>query len=179
MPSRPIINLTQICISSFRILFSVLFNAICVFSLLLISMRVNAQQSPTSKFKAYATALSNLRELKPIEKLYLQTDKPYYSMGDTLRFKAYLLNADYLTPTAQSGLLYVELDDISGKNAKRIMVPVVSGLAWADIALDSAGVPNGTYTLRAYTNWMRNFGEDYIFKKTITISKSTGQSIAG
>jgi len=136
------------------------------------SVNVYAQQKPIIKLSAYATAMNNLRELKPIEKLYLQTDKPNYSVGDTLRFKVYLLNADYLTPATGSGLLYVELDNLQGKNAKRLMVPVINGLAWGDIPLDSIEVPNGNYTLRAYTNWMRNFGEDYIFKKNITISKS-------
>ncbi len=28
------------------------------------------------------------------EKVYIQTDKPYYITGDTIRLKAYLLNAD-------------------------------------------------------------------------------------
>nr|WP_294792901.1 hypothetical protein [uncultured Mucilaginibacter sp.] len=134
--------------------------------------KVDAQQLPVTKLKSYATALTNIRELKPVEKLYLQTDKPYYSVGDTLRFKGYLLNADYLTPSLRTGLLYVELDNEQGKSAKRIMVPVISGMAWGDMTLDSAEVPDGNYTLRAYTNWMRNFGEDYIFRKTITVSKS-------
>jgi hypothetical protein len=138
---------------------------------------VFGQQAPPGKLKAYTGALTSIRELKPIEKLYLQTDKPYYSVGDTLRFKGYLLNADYLTPAVYSGLLYVELDDEQGKKVKRIMVPVENGLTWGDMALDSADIPNGTYTLRAYTNWMRNFGEDYIFKKTIAISKSTGNPL--
>ena len=138
----------------------------CVYS------NIYAQQKTVVKLSNYVSALNNIRELKPVEKLYLQTDKPYYGVGDTLRFKGYLLNADYLTPAAHSGLLYVELDNEQGKSAKLIMVPVTSGLAWGNIALDSTEIPNGTYTLRAYTNWMRNFGEDYIFKKTILISKS-------
>ena len=138
---------------------------------------VYGQQLPPSKVKSYTAALAGMRELKPIEKLYLQTDKPYYNAGDTLHFKVYLLNADYLTGATQSGLLYVELDNAQGKSAKRIMVPITSGLAWGDIALDSAEVPHGNYTLRAYTNWMRNFGNDYIFKKNITISKNTGNPL--
>ena len=129
-------------------------------------------QVAANKLKIYTTALENLRQGKPIEKLYLQTDKPYYSAGDTLRFKGYLLNADFLTPALSSGLLYVELDDEAGKSAKRIMVPVISGMAWGDMALDSTEVPDGNYTLRAYTSWMRNFGEDYVFKKNITVARS-------
>ncbi|MGY3214839.1 hypothetical protein [Mucilaginibacter sp. HD30] len=153
------------------------FTCLLFLSICFLCSVVQAQQAPANKLKGYATALTNIRELKPIEKLYLQTDKPHYSLGDTLRFKGYLLNADYLTPADRSGLLYVELDNEQGKYAKRIMVPVISGLAWGDIALDSVEVPGGTYTLRAYTNWMRNFGEDYIFKKTITISKSANNPL--
>ena len=112
----------------------------CVYS------NIYAQQKTVAKLSNYVSALNNIRELKPVEKLYLQTDKPYYGVGDTLRFKGYLLNADYLTPAAHSGLLYVELFNEQGKSAKRIMVPVTSGLAWGNIALDSTEIPNGTYT---------------------------------
>lgn len=118
-----------------------------------------------------------MRELKPIEKLYIQTDKPYYVSGDTLRMKAYLVNGDYLTPSPQSGLLYVELDDEQGKPAKRLMFAVADGLSRGDIPLDTADVPKGTYTLRAYTNWMRNFGEDYVFEKTISVSSAAGNPL--
>jgi hypothetical protein len=110
------------------------------------------------------------------EKVYVQTDKPNYISGDTIRLKAYLLNADYLTPTNRSGMLYIELDDQDGKAAKRIMLPVTTGLAWGDIALDEKEVPHGSYTLRAYTNWMRNFDEDYIFKKDIYVSPVSGNA---
>jgi hypothetical protein len=118
----------------------------------------------------------SLHKRLPIEKLYVQLDKPYYNLGDTLRFKSYLLNADFLTPSVRSGLLYVELDGATGNMVKRIMVPVSSGLSWGDIALDEDEVPEGSYTLRAYTNWMRNFGEDYVFKKDIYISKASNAS---
>src|SRR3954464_8917443 len=109
----------------------------CYIVVMLISFIFQAAaQRPTVPLNNYATSLSKLREAKPIEKLYLQTDKPYYGASDTLRFKGYLLNADYLTPAMRSGLLYVELNDEQGKNAKRIMVPVINGMAWGDIVLD-------------------------------------------
>jgi uncharacterized protein YfaS (alpha-2-macroglobulin family) len=120
--------------------------------------------------------INGIGENKPIEKLYVQTDKPYYTLGDTIRLKAYLLNADYLTLTNHSGMLYVELNDQQGKSIKRLMLPVPDGLAWCDIALDERDIPHGSYTLRAYTNWMRNFGEDYIYKKDIYVSPAIGNA---
>ncbi|MDB5114941.1 MAG: hypothetical protein JWQ79_433 [Mucilaginibacter sp.] len=145
-----------------------------------------AQQTPAIKgmvsdekggsvLNKYMTAIDTLRSRRPIEKLYLQTDKNYYLTGDTLWFKAYLLNGDFLTPSQKSGLLYVELDDAAGRMEKRIMVPVVSGIGWGNMELDEKEIPEGSYTLRAYTNWMRNFGEDYIFKKDIYISALKNQ----
>ena len=130
----------------------------------------------TGRLRSYVTLIDATRENKPIEKLYVQTDKPYYTIGDTIRLKAYLLKADYLTLTNHSGMLYVELDDQQGKPVKRLMLPVPDGLAWCDIALDEKDIPHGSYMLRAYTNWMRNFGEDYIFKKDIYISQVTGNA---
>jgi hypothetical protein len=128
----------------------------------------------TAGLKNTLSLMTTIRENKPIEKLYIQTDKPYYTTGDTIRLKAYLLNADYLTLTNHSGMLYVELDNQEGKPAKRMMLPVTQGLAWADIALEEKEVPHGSYMLRAYTNWMRNFGEDYIYRKDIYVSQATG-----
>jgi protocatechuate 3,4-dioxygenase beta subunit len=142
----------------------------CIFSFCLFTFAAHGQTIGNKVLKDDVAALQNMRLQLPIEKLYLQTDKPYYNSGDTLRFKSYLLNADFLTPSNSSGLLYVELDNASGKPVKRIMVAVNYGLAWGDIALDEKEIAGGSYTLRAYTNWMRNFGEDYIFKKNIYIS---------
>ncbi len=123
------------------------------------------------------TAVAGMRDRLPIEKLYLQLDKPYYTLGDTLRFKAYLLNADFLKPSLRSGLLYVELDNSNGTSVKRILVPLTSGISWGDMALDEKMFPEGSYTLRAYTNWMLNFGEDYVFKKSIYISALSGSTL--
>ncbi|MDB4927430.1 carboxypeptidase regulatory-like domain-containing protein [Mucilaginibacter sp.] len=120
------------------------------------------------------SAVAGMRDRFPIEKVYLQLDKPYYTLGDTLRFKAYLMNGDFLKPSLKSGLLYVELDDENNKAIKCIMVPINHGISWGDIALDAKEFPEGSYTLRAYTNWMRNFGEDYIFKKNIYITALNG-----
>ena len=54
------------------------------------------------------------------------------------------------------------------------MVPLNNGLAWGDLVLDGKEVPEGSFVLRAYTNWMRNFGEDYVFKKAIYVSATSG-----
>jgi hypothetical protein len=131
----------------------------------------------TMGVKTIVSAIDTIRRRLPIEKLHLHLDKPYYIIGDTLRFKAYLFRSDFLTPSFKSGLLYIQLDDAGGKTIKTIMVPLVEGVSWGDIALDERDIPQGSYTIRAYTNWMRNFGEDYVFKKNIYVSAINGSAL--
>jgi len=122
------------------------------------------------------SAVAGQRDRLPIEKLYLQLDKPYYAVGDTLRFKAYLLNGDLLKPSKKSGLLYVELADALNKVVKRITIRLASGVGIGDIALAGKNIPQGAYSLRAYSNWMKNFGDDYVFKKSLYISAVNGST---
>jgi len=123
------------------------------------------------------SAVAGMRDRMPIEKLYLQLDKPYYAIGDTLRFKAYLLNGDFLKPSKKSGLLYVELADALNKVVKRITIRLASGVGIGDIALAGKNIPQGAYTLRAYSNWMKNFGDDFVFKKSLYISSVNGSTM--
>ena len=49
------------------------------------------------------------------EKLFIHFDKPYYSIGDTIWFKAYLLQTSTNIYSPVSGLLYLELITDSNK----------------------------------------------------------------
>ncbi len=51
-------------------------------------------------------------------------------------------------------------------------VPLISGLSWGNITLTKGEIPEGSYTLRAYTKWMVNFGEDYVFKKNFYVASA-------
>ncbi|MDB5134417.1 MAG: hypothetical protein JWP37_1020, partial [Mucilaginibacter sp.] len=67
--------------------------------------------------------------------MYLQFDKPYYAIGDTLWFKAYLLNS-YLTSSSQSGIINVAIANDSNKIIKRYRWPAQGGLSQGNINLD-------------------------------------------
>jgi len=127
----------------------------------------SAKVNLTKIISSVNTFTSNLA----IEKLYLQTDKPSYVSEDTLWFKAYLFDASYLNAATKSGMLYLEIANDSNRVMKRIRVPVFAGIAMGQVALDQNELPQGSYILRAYTNWMRNFGEDYIVKKYFYIGE--------
>lgn len=125
-----------------------------------------AQDNPifnklSEKFDAYTT------HNRP-EKVYLQTDKDYYTNGDTLWFKTYLLDGVSHTISNQSRVVYVELLDSEQKVVERRRI--YSGFAGGsgDIAL-SENILEGSYFLRAYTKYMLNEREPVFFQKEIPI----------
>ena len=114
----------------------------------------------------------SLSKSAPIEKIYLQFDKPYYAPGDTVWFKAYLLNS-FLTASDKSGIINIDIINDSNRVIKQYMIPAKNGLSWGNLSLnEKEGFSPGTYTLHAYTNWMRNFGQDYFYSKSFYIAGS-------
>ncbi|WP_183906675.1 TonB-dependent receptor plug domain-containing protein [Rufibacter immobilis] len=104
----------------------------------------------------------------PQEKVYLHLDKPYYAAGEDIWFKAYLVKAQDHVPSALSKVLYVELITPENTFYKSNAVSINRGRGQGSFALPD-DLPEGTYRLRAFTSWMQNFPEDYIFHQNITI----------
>jgi hypothetical protein len=108
----------------------------------------------------------------PQEKVYLHTDKPYYLVGDTIWFKAYVTVGSAHQLSAVSGALYVDLITEGDSVAKALKLPITSGMAIGNFILDDNLTREGNYRIRAYTQWMRNAGPDYFYDKTFTIGNS-------
>lgn len=105
-----------------------------------------------------------------IEKVYLHTDNNYYTIGESLWYKAYSVYAYTNQLFDHSKILYVELISPESKIISRNITNLEGGLGHGDFILaDSLGIKPGTYQLRAYTNWMRNYDDDFVFKKEIQI----------
>lgn len=102
------------------------------------------------------------------EKLYLVTDKPYYSAGDKIFFSAFLVNATYFQNTTDTRYIYVELIDATGNAVERMRIQGVGGRFHNAIALSTKITP-GKYTLRAYSKWQTNFDKELLFSKIIDI----------
>jgi hypothetical protein len=133
-------------------------------------------QIPTDSVKKLAAQIDTLGNRIAAESLYLQTDKPYYALGDTLWFKAYLLHAGELTASVKSGVMYVELVNRNNKIETSLKLPVWMGVSWGSLTLDEASLQPGSYTLRAYTTWMQNNPHNRYFSKTINISTANPKS---
>lgn len=105
-----------------------------------------------------------------IEKTYIHTDRSCYTIGESLWYKAYSVYAYNNMLFDHSNLLYVELIAPDSKIIARNKTRLEGGLGHGDFKLtDSIGIKTGVYQIRAYTNWNRNFGENFVFKKNIEI----------
>lgn len=126
-----------------------------------------------SNIELLETALENYAAVYPWEKVYLHTDKPHYFLNDTIWFKAYgtlEVDSEKIYPTL-SVPLYVDLiDSRFDRNIERSIVRMEDGKGTGDIVLPRDLEP-GIYTLRAYTNWMQNFGNKAFFTKDIFIGE--------
>ncbi|HYG38652.1 MAG TPA: hypothetical protein VD908_08540 [Cytophagales bacterium] len=105
---------------------------------------------------------------QPQEKIYLHLDKPLYAVGEDLWFKAYLVNASDHSPDTLSKIIYVELLSPDKKLLKREVLYNKNGWANGDFTLDES-LGEGNYLIRAYTNYMKNLGEDFFFIKEFTL----------
>ncbi|MBS1567105.1 MAG: hypothetical protein JST39_22170 [Bacteroidetes bacterium] len=103
------------------------------------------------------------------EKVYLHLDRNCYAGGESIWFKAYLTNGQSNRSTTSSNNLYVELVDPNGQVAARELVRIDNGVGLGDFKLDDT-LPTGAWNIRAYTNWMRNFGTHFVFEKNIFIA---------
>jgi len=135
---------------------------------------VRADDDPIAKIVAQLNKwLSANRQ----EKVYLQMDKPYYSAGDDIWFKAYVVTASEHRLSAISGVLNIDLIDDRDSIKQSVKLPIVNGLTWGDFALPDT-LTEGNYRIRAYTNWMRNAGDDYFFDKTIAIVNAITNNVS-
>jgi hypothetical protein len=146
------------------------------FIVIVVIIPLNCFAQPESAVQIQNLVASGDSILKnyPAEKLYLQFDKPYYAVGDTIWFKAYLFHAPTLALSAKSGLLHIDITTDSGKIVKQYLMPVKNGLSWGNMGIDAATFKPGNYSLHAYTNWMRNFGEDIFYTRHFYIA-GTGE----
>ena len=113
----------------------------------------------------------------PQEQIYVHTDKPYYVPGDTVWFRAHLVDAVTHTPISRSRYVYVELHDQQADTlVQRIIVKCDSDGVFANALVLPRELHGGNYTLAAYTQWMRNFPAERFFYNQLVVVGSASPS---
>jgi hypothetical protein len=103
------------------------------------------------------------------EKLYLHIDRELYSPGDDIWFKSYLVSGINNRLIQGYKNIYIQLIDERGFITDQKLLLAYNGVAKGDFLL-SDSLPEGTYTVRAYTKYLQNFGEESYFHKKIIVA---------
>jgi hypothetical protein len=139
--------------------------------------RVTAfSQTENAGINPVISKLKTLSTDRVTEKAYLHFDKPYYAAGDTIYFKAYVTLGERHEPSKLSGILHVDLINTNNKIDQSLKLQLNNGIAWGDFALPDS-LPMGNYRVRAYTQWMRNVGQEQFFDQTILVGSLKTTSV--
>ncbi|QKJ29385.1 hypothetical protein HQ865_06320 [Mucilaginibacter mali] len=140
--------------------------------LLLLAFRF--KDSPLDKLLA---SLEKLTAAYPQEKVHLHFDKPFYSLGEDVWFKAYVVNAEKNHLSNHSQILYVDMIDDRDSVCNTLLLPMINGMAIGNLHLSDTTFKAGNYHIYAYTKWMSNFSSDYYFRKDIQVVNAIGGAI--
>nr|WP_321237129.1 hypothetical protein [uncultured Psychroserpens sp.] len=102
------------------------------------------------------------------ELVYAHLNKSIYIKGETIGVKAYILDKYTQALANQAANLYCSISDDNGKIIESKLFMVNNGTAVGDFDIGDS-YTSGSYTIKLYTNWMRNFDEQNMFVETIRI----------
>ena len=105
------------------------------------------------------------------EKVYIMTDKPYYSAGERVWIRGWVVDAVSHTGQTPTNYLYVDLVNSGDDLIQRIKIRRDS--TGFNNAIDlPADIKAGSYSLIAYTRWQTNWSEDLFFRRRIEVGNS-------
>tara|TARA_R110002050_G_scaffold56512_1_gene127001 strand:- start:96408 stop:99071 length:2664 start_codon:yes stop_codon:yes gene_type:complete len=102
------------------------------------------------------------------EKIYLQLNNIAYTSDETIWFKSIVVHTPLHTSTGLSGVLYVELINPAEEIVAKKLIKLTNGIGEGFFELHQ-NYKAGTYLIRAYTTWNKNFGINFIYTLPIQI----------
>ncbi|WP_248724663.1 hypothetical protein [Seonamhaeicola sp. ML3] len=112
--------------------------------------------------------IDSLRKGVFAEKIYLQLSSTIFTNNETVWLKAIVTNSLEHKPSKLSRILYVELIDFDEQVIDKKMLKLDDGIAHTSIQLEE-DYPPGRYLVRAYTEWNKNFGQNFITNRYIDV----------
>ncbi|MFN8348155.1 MAG: hypothetical protein U0X91_24350 [Spirosomataceae bacterium] len=102
------------------------------------------------------------------EKIFVHLDRPLYLVGETVWFKAYCTDASLHRPLDMSKVAYLEVLDKDRNAVLQTKISLEGGKGFGSLFIPPF-LQSGHYSVRSYTNWMKNFSPDFYFESAITI----------
>ncbi len=104
------------------------------------------------------------------ERVYLHMDREQAEAGEAIFFKAYVYNGPTQKRFSPSGVLRLELRDSENALVSTQYHPVEQGAGQGVLKLPKK-LKDGSYEVLAYTRWMKNYGEQQFYRKTIQVGE--------
>nr|WP_321237124.1 hypothetical protein [uncultured Psychroserpens sp.] len=102
------------------------------------------------------------------ELVYAHLNKSIYIKGESIGLNAYVLDKYTKKLATQAANLYCTISNNEGEIIESKLFMINNGTAVGDFEIDDE-YTTGDYTVKVYTNWMRNFNEQNLFVETIKI----------
>lgn len=102
------------------------------------------------------------------EKVYLQLASKAYGLDQDIWFKAVVVDAEGNRPSNKSHVLYADLIAADGSIVSHRKIRLHQGIGSGNFDADESRTP-GLYTIRAYTQWNRNFGDAFLFYSQVAL----------
>jgi len=118
--------------------------------------------------KSIKQKLNSYNEQLPEDRVYVHFDKPFYEPGESIWLSAYVREGQSMKASEKSDIVHIELLNPKGTIEKKINIIARNGKASGDFSLDKEAL-GGMYKIRAYTNWMKNEGENNAFEKDLQV----------
>jgi hypothetical protein len=119
------------------------------------------------------SALTNFYQQSSFEKAYVQFDNNRYAAGQTIWYKAYLLNG--FEPSVISKNFYLDWYDDHGKLISSNISPINYCYSSGNFNVPEKYAGKFIQAI-AYTKWMRNFDSAYFFKQRFPIISTTNNT---
>ncbi|MDP4211829.1 MAG: hypothetical protein Q8926_04330 [Bacteroidota bacterium] len=124
-----------------------------------------AQSSLDSSISAYSSRYEQ-------EKIHIHFDKDAYLPGETVWMKAYLVSGS--KPSYISKNIYFDWTDARGHLLLHSVSPVTEGVSSSSFVIPDA-LERGVVHVKAYTQWMLNFDEAFLYNKDIPVLTASNE----
>lgn len=124
--------------------------------------------TPTDSLMHFVKSVNAFNYLYPQEKVYVHFDNTGYFIGESIWFKAYVVAASSLEPTAMSRVLHVELLTPEGRILNTQKLKIENGQCHGCLPLTDV-LHAGFYEVRAYTRMMLNWDKELMFSRVFPI----------
>lgn len=140
---------------------------VCLVLITLLSLSSSGQvgqnflDEVSEKFQKYCNTF-------PREEIYVHTDRQEYVAGEDVWFSIYLIDRQTAKQSESGKIAYFEILNPENRPVVQKRIGLENGFGPGQIVLPDT-ISSGIYTLRAYTNWMKNFMPENCFIKRLII----------